>query len=64
MAEEMDNILRKELERILSDKDTDDEELPCRYYRLVPPPGCILGWDISQCNLCSFYRPIGSKDEN
>ena len=66
MSDEMSGNLRKELEAIL--REQDGELPPCRYHRHVPPPGCILGWDISQCNFCSFYQPTDMperrKDEN
>ena len=56
MPEEMNGKLRKELEDIL--RAMDDTPPPCRYHRLVPPPGCILGWDMAECEFCSFYRPV------
>ena len=59
MHEEMNDRLQKQLESILREKGFFEPELPpCKYYRLVPPPGCILGWDICQCNFCSFYKPV------
>ena len=45
MAEEMGARLKQELEEILQKK---EDPPPCRYHRLVPPPGCILGWDLAQ----------------
>jgi len=61
MPEDMNGRLKKELEDIL--QGDDGRRKPCRYYRLVPPPGCILGWDISQCNFCSFYRPVEGMEK-
>ena len=57
MTEDMDESLKKELEALLNEDSGGNEIPPCKYYRLVPPPGCIIGWDISQCNFCSFYKP-------
>ena len=61
MAEEMGARLKQELEDILQKK---ADPPPCRYHRLVPPPGCILGWDLAQCEFCSFYKPVEGMEDS
>ena len=59
MAEEIDRKLRKELDGILRAKGvTPPDPPPCAYHRMVPPLGCILSFDMAQCDLCSFYKPV------
>ena len=57
--EEFDRRLRKELETIFRQQsEAVEEPPPCVYHRMVPPLGCIMGWDMAQCDYCSFYRPV------
>ena len=60
--EEFGEKLKKELEDIFREQgDKLAEVPPCAYHRLAPPPGCILGWDLAECNFCSFYKPVEGK---
>jgi hypothetical protein len=59
MAEDFNGKLEKELEEILRGQGiTPPGPPPCVYHRMVPPLGCILSFDMSQCEFCSFYKPV------
>ena len=59
MNEELNRKLEKEIEEILQAKDASRKApAACAHHRMVPPPGCILGWDMAQCDFCSFYQPV------
>jgi hypothetical protein len=56
--EEFGARLKKELEEIFRTKGVrPDGPVPCAWHRPGPPPGCILSWDMAECEYCSFYKP-------
>ena len=62
--EEFGARLRKELEDIFRAEGVPPAEPPpCVYHRMTPPLGCIMGWDMAECNYCSFYKPVEGEGE-
>ena len=62
--EEFGARLRKELEAILRKQGVlPDRPVACAWHRPGPPPGCILSWDMAECDYCSFYKPVEGPDD-
>jgi hypothetical protein len=54
--------LRQELEDLFREHGVRREgSAPCAWHRLGPPSGCILSWDMAECDYCSFYKPVEGK---